>query len=52
MRHRLLLDGRNLYAPGLLAEHGFEHPGIGRGSVNPPSWLAELHPLVRQALAA
>ena len=52
MRHPLVLDGRNLYEPGLLAEQGFEHQGIGRGSINPPSWLAELHPLVRQALAA
>ena len=52
MRHPVLLDGRNLYEPGLLAEHGFEHQGIGRGSISPPGWLAELHPRLRQALAA
>ena len=52
MRHPLVLDGRNLYAPGLLAEQGFEHQGIGRGSVNPPGWLVGLNPLLRQALAA
>jgi len=52
MHHPLVLDGRNLYEPALLAAQGIEHQGIGRGSINSPGWLAELHPMLQQALAA
>ncbi len=51
MRHPLVLDGRNLYEPRLLADHGIEHQGIGRGCVNPPGGLADMPPTSRQALA-
>ena len=29
----VVFDGRNLYDPALLAEHGIDHVGIGRGNV-------------------
>jgi hypothetical protein len=34
MKTPVLLDGRNLYDPGLMLQLGFEHLGIGRGSVD------------------
>ena len=30
----VVFDGRNLYDPGLLAEHGIDHVGIGRGNLS------------------
>ncbi len=32
MRQPLILDGRNLYEPSLMAEFGIEYQGIGRGT--------------------
>ncbi|MGH9468146.1 MAG: UDP-glucose dehydrogenase family protein [Terriglobales bacterium] len=32
MHRRLVLDGRNLFAPGELEARGFEHRGIGQGA--------------------
>jgi UDPglucose 6-dehydrogenase len=34
MKTPVILDGRNLYDPGLMLQLGFEHLGIGRGSVD------------------
>ena len=35
MKTPVILDGRNLYDPGLMMQLGFEHLGIGRGRVDP-----------------
>ncbi len=35
MRQRVVFDGRNLYDPALMKRYGFEHQGIGRGTVAP-----------------
>jgi UDPglucose 6-dehydrogenase len=50
MKTPVLLDGRNLYDPGLMLQLGFEHLGIGRGSVD-ARW-ARLPDERLQALAA
>jgi UDPglucose 6-dehydrogenase len=50
MKTPVLLDGRNLYDPGLMLQLGFEHLGIGRGSVD-ARW-ARLPEERLQALAA
>ena len=34
MKAPVIMDGRNLYDPGLMAQLGFEYLGIGRGSVD------------------
>ncbi|MBA4176233.1 MAG: UDP-glucose 6-dehydrogenase [Leptothrix sp. (in: Bacteria)] len=35
MRQPLVLDGRNLYDPALMKQHGFEYVGIGRAEALP-----------------
>ncbi len=36
MRHKIIFDGRNLYDPVEVGEHGFEYHGIGRESAGKP----------------
>ena len=36
LRERVVIDGRNLYDPALMRQHGFEYGGIGRGQVLQP----------------
>jgi UDPglucose 6-dehydrogenase len=50
MKTPVLLDGRNLYDPGLMIQLGFEYLGIGRGSVD-ARW-AQVSGERLQALAA
>ena len=50
MKTPVILDGRNLYDPGLMLQLGFEHLGMGRGSVD-ARW-ARLPESRLQALAA
>ena len=50
MKTPVILDGRNLYDPGLMLQLGFEHLGMGRGSVG-ARW-ARLPESRLQALAA
>ena len=50
MKTPVILDGRNLYDPGLMLQLGFEHLGIGRGSVD-ARW-AQLPEARLQVLAA
>lgn len=33
LKQPVIFDGRNLYDPALLAEHGIDHVGIGRGNL-------------------
>ncbi|HWG17771.1 MAG TPA: UDP binding domain-containing protein, partial [Acidobacteriaceae bacterium] len=35
MRHPIILDGRNLFEPKTMLEHGFTYVSIGRTSANP-----------------
>lgn len=35
MRNRVIFDGRNLYTPKVMAEHGFEYFSIGRKTIPP-----------------
>ncbi|MEE9224725.1 MAG: UDP-glucose/GDP-mannose dehydrogenase family protein [Bacteroidota bacterium] len=35
MRRPVIFDGRNIYEPGLMREHGFTYFGVGRPEVNP-----------------
>jgi len=35
MRERVIFDGRNLYTPAVMAEHGFQYFSIGRKSASP-----------------
>jgi UDPglucose 6-dehydrogenase len=37
MRTHLIIDGRNIYNPKLLADSGFEYQGIGRPATSPKS---------------
>lgn len=32
LKHKVIFDGRNVYEPAVLADHGITHIGIGRGS--------------------
>ena len=50
MKTPVILDGRNLYDPGLMMQLGFEHLGIGRGRVD-PRW-GQVPEARLQALAA
>jgi len=34
LSNKVIFDGRNLYDPTLLAQHGFDHVAIGRGKVS------------------
>jgi UDPglucose 6-dehydrogenase len=36
MRERVIFDGRNLYAPRIMASHGFKYFSIGRATVESP----------------
>lgn len=50
MKTPVILDGRNLYDPGLMLQLGFEHLGVGRGRVD-PRW-AQVPKARLEALAA
>jgi UDPglucose 6-dehydrogenase len=52
MKTPLVLDGRNLYQPGLMKQHGFDYLGIGRGQAPGRKSQAELATQVAQELAA
>ena len=51
-RQPLVLDGRDLYDPALMAQPGFEYQGIGRTGLAPPPAQTALPPAHLQTLAA
>jgi UDPglucose 6-dehydrogenase len=52
LRQPVIIDGRNLYDPTLMAELGFEYTGIGRSKAQVPSTTEHASRLPWVALAA
>ncbi len=46
LRYPIIIDGRNLYEPSVLAEHGFTYLSIGRPSVNQTRDVTPAHRLL------